>query len=222
MKRPLSISIILLSTSFVSVDAVRYSRTARFSLADSVATSIHPKRRKSHVKKQQHVRSVARRLHDIAEENCEEDAERNESFLVDVALDCRCRRRTEDVLLMCADGCAYCNDAMTACGVQSAQASYDIDDGMRTAIGGVFEYVSGFDDTLAVENLDCVEEDGRIVACERCNVYVNGKRCKFWLPTFFFLPCENCLGHVRLNYAHVLYPIFLHSFNRQFLRTSRV
>jgi hypothetical protein len=118
-----------------------------------------------------------RLLHSIAEAACEEDAERNEELLEDIGLACECKDHDDGVVLVCMDECAYCNDDQSVCGVQSAQALYEHDTGDRVAIGGVFDYVVGRKDTLAVENLECVEENDQIVSCESCNVYVNGEQC---------------------------------------------
>lgn len=122
-------------------------------------------------------------------EQCQADAQQNEDFLEDIGLECRCREGDEGVVLLCMDECAYCNDAHTVCGVQAAQALYDLDTGLRTGIGGAFDYVTGFHDTVAVENLGCEEQNGLFI-CETCHVYVNGERCKSArqnMPQTFFL-----------------------------------
>jgi uncharacterized membrane protein YgcG len=105
------------------------------------------------------------------------DAERNEENLENIGVECECRRRRDGVVLICVDECAYCNEDETVCGLQSAQAFYEHDTGERSAIGGVFEYVTGLKDSIAVENLGCVEENDTIVSCDSCNVYVNGEEC---------------------------------------------
>ena len=120
---------------------------------------------------------ASRMLHSTAAAACEEDALQNEENLEDIGLDCECRRRRDGVLLLCLDECAYCNEDETVCGIQSAQAFYEHDTGERSAVGGVFQYVTGLSDNVAVENLGCVEENGSIVSCSTCNVYVNGRTC---------------------------------------------
>jgi hypothetical protein len=120
---------------------------------------------------------ATRRLHSLAEESCAEDAQTNEDNLEDIGLECECKDRKEGIVLICMDECAYCNEKQTVCGIQSAQALYDEETGDRTAIGGVFQYVTGFHDTLAIENVGCESEGGQIVSCETCNVYVSGEEC---------------------------------------------
>jgi hypothetical protein len=87
--------------------------------------------------------------------------------------------------LACIDECAYCNEDQTVCGLQSAQALLDSETGrLRVGVGGVFEYVKGFKGTsLAIENINCVEENIVIVSCETCDVYVNGEKCKLCCGT---------------------------------------
>lgn len=127
----------------------------------------------------------ARSLQTLAEDNCEEDAQQNEEFLATIGLQCHCLHKDAGVLLMCIDDCSYCNDAQTVCGVQSAQALYDDETGLRTGIGGVFQYTTGFHATLAVENVGCLEQDGVITSCETCNVYVNGEICKLSINVWY-------------------------------------
>jgi len=114
------------------------------------------------------------------EEHCEEVAQANVDFMQAVGLQCQCLPRQDGTLLACIDSCAYCNDDLTVCGVQSAQAIFDSDTGLRVGVGGVFEYVTGFDHptVLAIENTNCIEKDDAIVSCETCDVYVNGEKCK--------------------------------------------
>jgi hypothetical protein len=109
---------------------------------------------------------------------CEEDAAINEDNLSDTGLECKCETVEGGVTLICVDACAYCNSDDTVCGINSAQAFYDNDTGIRTAIGGVFKYELGLKGTLAVENIGCTEDDnGRIISCQTCNVYANNHLC---------------------------------------------
>ena len=122
----------------------------------------------------------ARRLQEssMAVQNCQEDARRNEENLKNIGLRCKCQMVTGGVSLICVDECAYCNHNETVCGIRSPQAFYDTSSGNRTAVGGVFEYYYGVDGALAVENLECVEDDeGRVVECETCNAYANDVMC---------------------------------------------
>jgi hypothetical protein len=129
--------------------------------------------------KQKRLRLQQRKLHDAsAQENCEEDERLNQEALEDIGLECKCDAVDGGVTLICADTCAYCNADESVCGINSAQAFYELDSGKRTAIGGVFQYIVGLHDLLAVENLGCVEdENGRIISCETCNVFGNNQRC---------------------------------------------
>jgi hypothetical protein len=109
---------------------------------------------------------------------CEEDAAINEDNLSDTGLECKCETVDGGTTLICVDACAYCNTDQTVCGINSAQAFYDNDTGMRTAIGGVFKYELGLKDVLAVENIGCIEDvNGRIISCQTCNVYANDLKC---------------------------------------------
>lgn len=121
--------------------------------------------------------SNTRRLQSIAEDTCQEDVEAYEDLLEDVGGECTCEDTTDGVVLICMDACTYCNEDEDVCGIQSAQVLYDIVSGDPVALGGVFRYVVGYEDTLAVENLECSSTDGVITSCETCNVYVNGKIC---------------------------------------------
>lgn len=113
-----------------------------------------------------------------ARQACEEDKAINEENLKDTGLECRCEAVDGGMTLICVDACAYCNPLQTVCGINSAQAFYDNETGTRTAIGGVFKYEKGLKDTVAVENVGCMEDDnGRIVSCQTCNVYANNHRC---------------------------------------------
>lgn len=112
--------------------------------------------------------------------SCEEDALLNEEALKDIDLHCKCEEVDGGVTLICADSCAYCNTDQTVCGINSAQAFYDGSSGLRTAIGGIFQYQNCglHGDTLAVQNLGCVEdESGRIASCQTCNVHANNQMC---------------------------------------------
>jgi len=127
-----------------------------------------PKERQNHRKLQA---SAARQA-------CEEDKEINEENLKDAGLECRCEAVDGGITLICVDACAYCNPTQSVCGINSAQAFYDNETGKRTAIGGVFKYEKALKDMVAVENIGCMEDDnGKIVSCETCNVYVNNHKC---------------------------------------------
>lgn len=118
-----------------------------------------------------------RQLHSPAEESCAEDAERYEEILEEYGGECQCKDTNDGVVLVCMDECAYCNEDESVCGIQSAQILYEENSGDAIGLGGVFHYVTGFDETIAVENLDCTGENGTIVSCEECNVYVNEQSC---------------------------------------------
>ena len=134
------------------------------------------KQEKTQLRRVVSTRSI-RNLQSLGEESCLEDAEDFEERLEDVGGQCMCRETRDGIVLICMDECAYCNEEQTICGIQSAQILYDDDTGEGIALGGVFHYAKGLRDTLAVENLECVEENGFITFCDECNVYVNGERC---------------------------------------------
>lgn len=125
------------------------------------------------------VEATTRRLAE-SQENCEAAAQDNEDFMQAIGLQCQCIPRDAGTLLACIDQCAYCNDEQTVCGLQSAQTLFDSETGLRVGIGGVFDYLTGFHDTsLAIENINCIEENGVIISCDTCDFYVNGEKCKF-------------------------------------------
>ena len=124
------------------------------------------------------VKEASRRLQ-LDQQNCEAQGQENEDFLQAIGLRCQCLPRQAGTLLACVDECAYCNEDLTVCGLQSAQVLFDVESGLRVGIGGVFEYVTGFVGTsIAIENIDCVDDNGILISCETCDVYVNGEKCK--------------------------------------------
>ena len=115
-----------------------------------------------------------RRAQASDESRCLEDAIVNEN---DLDLTCECVEDDSGTVLDCLEECLFCNEAETVCGLQSAQALYESGTGDRVAVGGVFEYLFGLDDFLAVERTGCEETDGVITTCTGCAVYVNGEEC---------------------------------------------
>ena len=79
--------------------------------------------------------------------------------------------------MACVDECAYCNEDLTVCGLQSAQVLFDVESGLRVGIGGVFEYVTGFVGTsIAIENIDCVDDNGILIFVARRVMYMSMER----------------------------------------------
>jgi hypothetical protein len=97
----------------------------------------------------------------------------------EVEVQCLCEDTPSGVVAVCIDDCIYCNDGKTTCAIRSAQALFEEDTGNITAIGGVYEYVSGgLDEIVAIEDSDCtVDADNNPVSCDECDVYVDGKKC---------------------------------------------
>lgn len=149
------------------------------------------------------VEETTRRLRE-SQENCEAAAQDNEDFMQAIGLQCQCIPRDAGTLLACIDQCAYCNDEQTVCGLQSAQTLFDRKTGLRVGIGGVFDYLTGFHDTsLAIENINCIEENGVIVSCDTCDFYVNGEKCKFVFRHSGCVHCQ-CNSKHRLILSHIL------------------
>ena len=141
------------------------------------------------------VEEATRRLQ-LDQENCEAQGQENEEFLQAIGLQCECLPREAGTLLACIDDCAYCNEDLTVCGLQSAQVLFDIETGLRVGIGGVFEYVTGFDSSsIAIENINCVDENGILISCEACDVYVNGEKCKSSRTTWRYSFASEVLTH---------------------------
>ena len=113
----------------------------------------------------------------IAKMACLEFAARIEDD-TEVGAQCLCEDTPSGVVAVCIDDCLYCNDENTTCTIRSTQALFE-ETGDITAIGGVFEYVSGgLDEIVAIEDSDCtVDEDNNPLFCNECEVFVDGERC---------------------------------------------
>jgi hypothetical protein len=122
------------------------------------------------------VQEDTRRLQ-LDQQNCEAQGQENEDFLQAIGLRCQCLPRQAGTLLACVDECAYCNEDLTVCGLQSAQVLFDVESGLRVGIGGVFEYVTGFVGTsIAIENIDCVDDNGILIFVARRVMYMSMER----------------------------------------------
>jgi hypothetical protein len=97
----------------------------------------------------------------------------------EVGVQCLCEDTPSGVVAVCIDDCIYCNDENTTCALRSAQALFEEDTGDITAIGGVYEYVSGgLDEIVAIADSNCtVDVDNNPQFCEECEVFVDGVRC---------------------------------------------
>jgi hypothetical protein len=113
----------------------------------------------------------------VAQVACLEFAARNENG-TEVGAQCLCEDTPSGVVAVCIDDCLYCNDENTTCAIRSAQALFE-DTGNITAIGGVYEYVSGgLDEIVAINDSNCtVDGDNNPISCEECEVYVDGELC---------------------------------------------
>jgi hypothetical protein len=76
----------------------------------------------------------------LSMERCLQDkatAERSE-----IGVECICKSKSnQGIVMVCSDQCAFCNDDQSVCGIKSTEALYDSEDGSRSGIGLVFEYL---------------------------------------------------------------------------------
>jgi hypothetical protein len=92
---------------------------------------------------------------------------------------CLCEDTPSGVVAVCIDDCFVCNDEINTCAIRSNQALFDEETGDITAIGGVFEYVTGgLDEIVAILDSDCtVDADNNPLFCDECDAFVDGELC---------------------------------------------
>ena len=112
----------------------------------------------------------------VALQACQRDAARNEMQNNSTGTKCTCETTSKGVVSVCMQDCLYCNAYNTTCGVNSIQSLY-LPDGLITSVGGVFHYLSGLTDTVAIQESNCTEQNNVVQFCTLCDAFVNGAKC---------------------------------------------